>query len=147
MSKYKSSELREWALEQVEALDQYIKKELKTKTKPNKCNPLLNMNGTWALGIHVGLYGWPEGESEFNDIKELIEWCDVVEFRHILNDWGVDPSCVIGGYDCRDKHWNTYTDQNDEIPTYIEEFLLPKVRDLDTLDVLSELRCTKACMM
>lgn len=121
----KEMALREWALSQLPQLDEYItfliegnkeeeeekpkgKRGKKRKLTPDEqlflSNPLIradSLPGLWLLGIHLGLYGWSDGEEELEQLLDQLD--EDSSFRDVLEAWGVEPSSVIGGLECRLK--------------------------------------------
>lgn len=125
--------LHEWALTQVPIVNDYLHKKAKEQTLTTTDNPLINstLPGIWLFAIHLGLWGWPDREEELHALINymLLDWN--IPFGNIIQEWGVEGTCVLGGYETRYKDASIDVSNIGklELPIGIQERLLYVVSD------------------
>lgn len=129
--------LHQQALKQIPQVNKYLHNIHKEKLITHNDNPLIDSSlpGIYLLAIHLGLWGWPDSKEELDDLLDycLHDWD--ISFGSIVEKWGIEPTCVIGGYETRDSY--TSIDVSNigklELPLGTSEKLLNVVHDIVNL--------------
>lgn len=109
-----------------ELKDGYLSKKIKQGKEQadvnDKGNALFNLSkeqlepysGVSLFMSHIILFGWPESDDYLNEVIDFIESNEKplleISYEEIIDFWGVEGCCVLGGIECSDPKNNREID-------------------------------------